>query len=124
MSDLTCLFRESKIKPSPSKKLFQEERSRDRPKSKHSLRKSVVLPTTIPSSTLAKCHLTKQHLKKELMFYNNQTLVVLLRKTLFLMAAVLAFNILATNTNQSLICSNLALTLIMLDLHLGISQNI
>jgi hypothetical protein len=119
MSDMSYLFRESKITPSPSKALFPEERSRDRPRSKHSIRKTVVNVNTIPSSTLAKCYLSKSNLKKELIYYNNQTLLVFLRKTLFLMAAVLIFNIFATGTNQNLICANLALTLIMLDLHLG-----
>lgn len=71
---------------------------------------------------LSKRNLSKHNLKKELNIYNSQMLLTLLRKIFFFMVAIIAFNILVTGTDQSIICANLAMGLMLLDLHIGMSQ--
>lgn len=49
-------------------------------------------------------------------------LLTLLRKIFFFMVAIITLNMLATGTDQTIICANLALGLALLDLHIGIIE--
>lgn len=128
MSDLRYLFtRNNKEHPSlPSKRLFNTDepvRSRERGvvPQKYSPNRSKDQEKQWAGQKLSKKYLPQSLLRKEIGLYNNQILLVFIRKIFFFMVAVALLNMLITDTYQNLVLSTLCLSLSFLDLTLSTS---
>ena len=127
MSDLSNIFSKKPVINYPVKRLFihapqhqkRTNQTRGKVPQKSVRRQQTLKQQALPLKDFGKRYIQQQQIKKEIWHYNQQILLVFIRKVFFVMGAVLLMNILLTNSNQSLILSSMVTTLLFLDFNIG-----
>lgn len=130
MSDLSNLFSQKRKPDTPVKRLFVDELSTSKKRAQtrsrqpnKSIRKKAYEHhnnvSLLKSKDFAKRHIQKSDIKKEILHYNQQVLLVFIRKMFFVMGGVILLNTIFTSAHQSTILCNMMLALFFVDINLG-----